>query len=459
MEYSLIIVFSLLFTFIAAYRFHLGLFFLFLLLPTYLIRFNIGPLPTTLLEVMIWIILIIWLIKYNKSITYHLSHIIRRYTNFFIASFLFLLAATISVFTSINTRAALGEWKAFYIEPFLIFLVLLSINPPFNSPPYKGGKGTECQGGLVSNRIILALVLSGLATSLLSIYQHFTGWMVPWEFWENRDSFRVTGWYGFPNAVGLFLAPIIPLAIYLAIKNLKKIKNKPNKGFFTYRLSVITSILFILTSIPAIIFAKSTGGLVGVVAGIGLLLLFYKKTRLWTIGLGLAGLLILIITPMTNPVKQELLMQDRSGQLRINMWAETVEFLQDHPLKGAGLASYKTLIYPYRIDKWVEVFHHPHNIFLTMWVNLGILGLFGFIWILISLITHSFHSGPLACHLSIIKNRNKLSNINYYLLASLAVILTTGLVDSPYIKNDLSIFFWFLLASLLINLEKKRSSV
>ena len=90
---------------------------------------------------------------------------------------------------------------------------------------------------------------------------------------------------------------------------------------------------------------------------------------------------------MNKPIKQELLMQDRSGQIRINMWGETTELLRANPLTGAGLASYSKRIAPYHHpingNDNIEIFHHPHNIFLTMWVNLGILGLIGFVWMIV----------------------------------------------------------------------------
>ena len=126
-QHLFLILYSLFFTLITWHKFHHGLFLLFLLLPTYLIRFNIGPLPTTLLEVMIWIICIIWLIKIvnKKTISYLLSFIYK-HKLFLISIILFLLAATISIFTSVDTHAALGQWKAFYIEPFLIFIILIT---------------------------------------------------------------------------------------------------------------------------------------------------------------------------------------------------------------------------------------------------------------------------------------------------------------------------------------------
>lgn len=38
-----------------------------------------------------------------------------------------------------------------------------------------------------------------------------------------------------------------------------------------------------------------------------------------------------------------------------------------------------------------------------------------------------------------------------YLMASMSAILVTGLVDTPYIKNDLALFFWLLLALMVIS--------
>lgn len=425
---SFIRLYVVLFAFIVWQRFELGLFLLFFLLPAYLIRFKYFGLPVTLLEMMIFVIALIYFVGAKTDIPLknkflNIKTKIKQNPSLTIAILIFLIAATISIFTSSDTKSALGEWKAFYIEPVLIFLVLISF--------VKTQKQTHA--------LIFALVLGGLVTSLLAIYQKFTGWYVPWEYWQNGNSYRVTGWYGFPNGVGLFLAPIIPLAFYL-IKQPRttSVQGYENTVNFLQKIISITSIPL---GILAIFFAKSTGGLIGVIASIGLLMVFWKKTRWPTIIFGAVCLIGLFLIP-NNAIKQELLAQDRSGQLRVMMWGETIEFLSDNPLFGAGLASYQTLIYPYRIDKWVEVFHHPHNIFLTMWVNIGLLGLVGFVWILVWFYRVGFmyfQTNPL------IK----------YLLATMTAILTTGLVDSPYIKNDLSLVFWLLPALMVISLNIK----
>ncbi len=427
------------FTTIALLRWRIALAVFFFLLPSYLVRFSIGPISTTFLEILLLILIITWGIHERKHIIQTIRHTVqdlwRTHPSLCMGTLLFIIAATISVITSINTRAALGEWKAFYIEPILFALILITAFTKTKK---------QTQESAITHTIFLPLLTLGLITAMLSLYQQQTGWMVPWDFWENRNTYRITGWYGFPNGVGLFLAPLIPLALFVIATVWK------NKGKKFLPLSITTAIisaLFLLTAPFAILFAQSTGAIIGVTGGIGILLLCYKKTRIPAVILGMLGLAILIAMPATHPIKQELLAQDRSGQIRVDMWGEAVQYISEHPVVGAGLASYQQRIYPYRIDKWIEVFHHPHNIFLTMWMNLGLLGMIAFTWLLVWFIRVS---------LTAIQKKNNLLPI--YLLASMTTWIITGFVDSPYSKNDWSILWWSLFALLLMHTQSQKPS-
>jgi O-antigen ligase len=435
-------IFIILFSCFTWSKFSNGLIIFFLLLPSYLIRFRIGLLPTTLLEIMFLIIFIIWIIKYRQSIINNLILIIKNNKILFTAIFFFLLATIISIFTSINIQSALGEGKAFYLEPVIMFVILI----------------TTIKEKKQINNILLALIISGLITAILAIYQHFTGWLVPEAFWSNRQTYRVTAWYGFPNGVGLFLAPLIPFAIYLMKETwpvIKKYKTqKINKLSITNSQSQTTqfknwllflsSIFYLILAPLAIIFSKGTGPLLGIIGGISLLFLINKKTRWLIILVGLISLISLLFLPQLSNIKQEITFQDRSGQIRLAIYKETWNFLKDNPLVGAGLASYSKKIAPYHTtvnNENIEIFHHPHNAFLTMWVNLGILGLLSFIII-------KFYS---LCFIpySVYKQKKQLLPLTLFTISSLFIILIMGLVDSPYIKNDLAMFFWLLIALIL----------
>lgn len=414
MEYFLILLFTILFFYFSYKNFYHSLFLFLLFLPSYLIRLKIFDIPTTLLEIMLAIIFVNWILKYKNIFFIKLKTFYKSNTIFFLGIILFILSSTLAIFISSNFKSALGEWKAFYIEPVIFFIIL------FTSQKTK--KDLE--------NLFFALILSGFITSLLAIYQHFTGFMVPYSFWENHETYRVTAWYGFPNAVGHFLAPLFPISIYLLISNFKKNNFK-----------LIISLLFIPLSFLAVYFAKSTGAIIGILASIFLLLFFYKKTRLFTIIFSAISLIIFIFIPMNNPIKKEILFQDRSGQIRLNMWDETWEFLKTEPISGAGLASYKEKIIPFHGQvngENIEIFHHPHNIFLTMWVNLGIFGLTSFIII------------NLYCFYKSFKEKNILK---FFAFSTLSCFLVMGLVDSPYIKNDLAIVYWFLISLFFIKYE------
>ncbi len=438
-----------------------GLAVFFTLLPTYLIRFHIGPIPTTFLEILFWILFFVWITKQTKqgSLISNVKLHFSKHPTLFLALSLFLAGATMAIFFSSNLRSALGEWKAFYIEPVLLFFILIQTIK------------TKQQVHL----ILKGILFSGFITALLAIYQHFTGWLVPHAFWANRNTYRVTAWYGFPNAVGLFLGPLVPLALYLLTERWKKIQEtsykkqanlnhkSPNLNWL-WKLEIgnwklfVSCVLYlgILSAlILAIIYAKSTGTLIGIAAGTGILLLFYKKTRWPAVLLGLAGLVVLFILPANNPIKAELLAQDRSGQIRIQMWGETVELLSDYPITGAGLASYSEKIAPYHTPvngERIEIFHHPHNIFMTMWVNVGLLGLVGFMWVLVFFYRLGVHLWKLK-----IGNCQPKADppwaekLGIFLMSSMTVILVSGLVDSPYIKNDLAMLFWLIVGLMVVS--------
>ena len=191
------------------------------LLPTYLIRFSVGSIPTTLLEMMLLLILGVGLTqkKIGSAIYENAKENARKNKLLFFGTLLFLIGASVSIFSATDLKSALGEWKAFYVEPILFFLVVSTIVRKKNN----------------LHLLLSGLLLSGLVVALLATYQHFTGFLVPYDFWQNRDTFRVTGWYGFPNAVGLFLAPIVPLALYLGIEQYR-LPKKRKAGTIYYLL-------------------------------------------------------------------------------------------------------------------------------------------------------------------------------------------------------------------------------
>ncbi len=418
----MILISALLFFIISILNLRLASLILIVLLPSYLLRFQINFLPTTFLEIMIIIISLVWFaqkIKQNNLLD-SFKHFKQKVgINFLIILFLFTLTATVAVFVSLEIRSGLGIWKAYFIEPIILFFIFLNI---FSKKDI--------------SKILFAFTLSAGLVSGLAILQKFTGWFVPYTFWGKDNVFRVTSFYGFPNAIGLYLAPIIPLIFYNIYYLFKKIE----KNWF----KIILNILIIFSSLLAFFWAKSTGALIALLAGFLLINLFKKKT------FALSLLIILIIFSsiyfelLPKNILDTLLFKDWSGQVRIKMWIESVEMLKNNFIFGAGLSGYQNLVAPYHIWDFVEIFQYPHNIFLNFWSEIGLFGLLSFFALIFIFYKTIF--------INIIQSTQDKKNyfLNFALAWSIFVILIHGLVDVPYFKNDLAILFWLFFGILFL---------
>jgi len=380
-------------------------FFLFLaLLPTYIIRFSFSGVPSTALEVLFAILFIVWLLRREKRFI--------DIKGWKLLLLFWLVSATVALFVAPDMLAALGIWKAYFVEPVLFFIMANDF--------MRSGKDRKLA--------VIALAGSALAVGLLAVFQRFTGWAVPPPF-NAVDELRSTAFYGFPNAIGLFLAPMIPLFVGMLITDGRR--SRVREWFWS--ASIVVSLF-------AIVSAKSEGALVGLTAGLFLFGFMFQKTRIATMLIATITAILLLIVPMTRPIIfEKITLEDWSGRVRKEIWAETSTMLADRPILGAGLSGYPVTFAPYHKAGHIEIFQYPHTIILNLWVELGLLGVIVFLAIIIQFFRKAFHAG---C------NFKKEDPWFIALSASMVVILIHGLVDVPYLKNDLSFQFWLIIALL-----------
>jgi len=153
--------------------------------------------------------------------------------------------------------------------------------------------------------------------------------------------------------------------------------------------------------------------------------------------LGLLLSLFLIFTPaVQNKISYTLYLAQQTKlplvptdwQMRAQIARESLNMLKDRPLFGAGLAGYQTLVAPYHLNKHIELYPYPHNFFLNFWSELGLSGLVVYLII----VTTFFYQ--------LLRKRD--SQLKITLCATMIALLVHGLVDAPYLKNDLSILFY-----------------
>lgn len=409
------------------------------LLPTYLIRFSLGPMPMTALEAMILILFAVLVIKLKFSAKGEsalggkkekFNHPLKILENKKWAWLIFawLTFAIISLLISPNLRAAAGIFKAYFFEPILFLFVLLSI--------VKTKKDLEI--------IFYALGISALYVSAFAIYQKFTGFAIPNPIWQAAETRRVTSFYGYPNAIGLFLAPIIVLYAGWLISKFKILNFKFKKTLITNSKPLIFQLFVIVLSLAAVIFARSEGAYVGILAGLFFLGVLTKKLRWPTIVLAIIFVMVIVLVPQfRNYAVEQITFKNDSGKVRLIMWQETWQMLRSRLFSGAGLAGYQETFAPYHKAKHIEIYLYPHNLFLNFWSELGLGGLLVFLLMMIKFFKDN------------IKKFFTSSSLFFITLsAAMITILVHGLVDVVYFKNDLVIFFWFLIGLSLLEFKK-----
>jgi len=384
-----------------------GIFLIVALLPAYLLRFDVFGIPMTFLEVMILLLTIVWLIK-KKGVPK-----ISVPKSWRIPIALLFLSALMSTVVSPNTAAAFGVLKAYFIEPFLLLVIMMDVLKKTDVFP-----------------VLSSLGIGALFVSLVAIGQFLIGSGIPAP-WDIEK--RTTSVFPYPNAVGLYLGPMIVIGGFALQAALRM---KSTKGLLFWGTITLTSILAILTSV-------TEAAWIAVPTTLFFFSLFSPKTRRFTVPIVfLLTIFIFTIPQVREPVLQKVLLQDYSGQVRISQWKDASSFLQDHLILGAGLSGYPTLIEPYHSRPENEIFQYPHNVLLNTWVELGLLGIIAFLWI-----------GILAAQTVIRSARGKehLAIIGVASLAALSEMFIHGLVDVPYFKNDLSVMTWIFLGIILLS--------
>jgi hypothetical protein len=125
-----------------------------------------------------------------------------------------------------------------------------------------------------------------------------------------------------------------------------------------------------------------------------------------------------------------------SWQSRLIIWQSAGTIIKDHSLIGIGPGMFQKyyLDYQFMLEPYLEwAVPQPHNLFLAFWLQTGLIGLIGFIWLLFKF----FRSDT---------PQKTLKKLSFILIAAMIYILVHGLVDTTYWKNDLSIIFWLLIA-------------
>ncbi|MFH0852804.1 MAG: O-antigen ligase family protein [bacterium] len=429
----------LLYTVAVIYQRSWGIVFILIMLPSYLIRFELLGVPTTLLEFYIVILFVVWVVDWIRKhkgllISYRaLRDALPKGLGRLLL--LWVIVGLVATFWSSDSIAGLGLWRAYILEPVLFVVVLItSLTTPGPSLERRGtttpSPSYNRRGGLLK-WIVRGLGIGVIIIGLISILQ--LAGLVPSPMpWAEELPPRFSSMFEFPNAVGLILAPIV--AFFFAAVTKRESRPLPERLF-------IWGVLFF--GLIGIALAVSEGAILGILLALVLWVLLSKHRKYW-IGLGFILLIIVFAIPQTRDyITEGVTFNDTSGDVRLRVWQGTWDMLKDNPITGAGMAGFPEAYDQYRDAAHVELLQYPHNIVFNFWSEMGLIGLLLFLVLVVRFYKNAWAGYRL--------HKGLHQRVALGLILGMTALLGHGLVDVPYFKNDLAVLFFtlFILAEYL----------
>ena len=373
--------------------------------PLYLIRFEIFNIPTNILEIFIGITLVNWIFEIKKSR-------IKKIDFYILLPILLILSGLlISILVNSNYQTGFGIIKGWFIAPIIFGLII------YNAVKTK--KDIE--------NILNYIFVSTILVSSISLLYCFSG----------RLTFddRLSAFFLSPNHLAMFLAPGLLIGL---IKLLSK-KTGSQKKIFLITGSLIVAISLYLT--------HSYASWLAIILAYFASIIFIAKQKKLRLGckkiflVSFLMLIVLLFLQQNNSKFQDLINLNERSSLasRMTIWKSSLKILSDNWIVGIGPGNFqeKYLEYQKYFLPYLEwAVPQPHSLYLAFWLQGGLLGIIGFVWLIYYWINIQF------LYLNSSKNKKQLTII---LLAIMIYILIHGLADTPYWKNDLSLIFWIII--------------
>jgi O-antigen ligase len=388
--------------------------------PLYVWRFSVGGLPTNFLMLANFAVIGIGILMIARSSLNAgwqkiRADIVELGKPLLIGIALVGLASVISLFAFGVNAEKIAQWTVLYAQPIVLFVLMR----------YFAGNDEK----VLQYFKIAAYVIVG-AAGALAVVQYFTLFTLPQDWWGNaNEPKRAIAFFAHANAFGLFVTPLLAWLIPDVVEKFRSADER--KYWYMAAWLVGGAGLFL---------SLSRGAWLGLVIAAGVYVLLSANKKM-IIGFLAAGILLAGVVAAVPNLRYRVLlpfMGEKSAVARISLWNTGWQEISDNPILGKGVNGFSDNWDKYNKDKNLEHYNFPHNIFLNFWVDLGLLGLLGMMIIFATTIWQG------------IKNRR--STLALGALLFVVAVIFHGLIDIPYLKNDLALVFWMMLA---VSLGKK----
>jgi O-antigen ligase len=374
-------------------------------LPLYVLRWRIGALPTTFLEVLILITGALWLLTLWRE-----RRLPDARTPYTISIALLLAAGVIGIVVAPDPVRALGIYRAYFIEAVAMFYIAIDLLRS-------------------RDELHVFLLSAAVGSSVMAI-----GQIVLFVVAVQQDTLQLGDAPSFlntsANAVAMYLEPPLAFALGFTL-----FPSRPRERWTA--ACVLASVLL------AIILTLSRASYLAIAVLAVMVVLSLQATRWRLRAVGAIAVLGLVAVEVPF-IKLRILDLAHSVVNRESIYNQALQMLAQRPLFGAGIGGFAVRVAPFR-PPTQSVHIYPHDIWLTTWSELGLLGLVAFAVIFFGLLWRGLNG------LSRVEDIYR--PILWGSVGALVLYTVHGLFDSPYWKNDLSVEFWLLAALQVVALR------
>lgn len=399
-----------------------------LVAPLYAVRFNLLGFPTNVLMLWVFFVLLVgvgWIVTTKRigRFVQWLGQELRTSQGVLVG--LFLLSGVISLFVGGLSQDKLGQFLVLFLQPITLFILIRF---------WVFSTGWKLEFG---NSLASAALLFVAVCGLYAIVQYTTLLGVPPAWWGNSvEPKRALAFFLHPNFYALFVTPLLAFLVpvlsaqYLVLKGATPDGDRAFPRLSTKHLALSTA-LWVLGAV-GLLLSLSRGGWLGLAAAAGVFLLVAANRTLLKAVLAIVIVIVIVVSAVPN-FRYRILLPfhgEKSSVARFSLWYTGWKMVEDAPVLGKGLLGFSNNWDAYNTDKNLQHYPAPHNIFLNFWIDTGLLGVLSFMGLL-----------------ALVLWRGVKAKRGYQLALALAgvAILVHGLVDIPYLKNDLALVFWILL--------------
>jgi len=280
--------------------------------------------------------------------------------------------------------------------------------------------------------VTAVFLFSATLEALAGLFQNFISRPLVDPSWVDVGLFpeiavRVFGTMDNPNIMAQYLAP----AIILGGGMVWQVKSFAGKAFFAGQTALMAA---------ALVFTYSRGGWLALVLAALLFGLLRDRRFLLLAGVLLAGAFWLQPDLIASRLASVGNLQETSTSYRTFIWQTAYRIISDFWAGGVGpgTAAFREVYNKFYMVTGVTAFH-AHNLYLELLVEIGLFGLLGFFWLVLSYFGYGLKRlvrAPAVFEKTVLAAA----------LAGLAGYLANGLTENSWYSFKLVLLFWWLLA-------------